>query len=269
MALTFGWSVVGDPAEFVAGEEFLLGRAATNLPLLIALSAQRHSGRKLTAPLFGWWTGPDGTVGGAFVCPSFGPLLLGDMPTEAAAALPGHLDDGFGGAPHAWEGRSDLAEAFGSACPGQPVGHRARLHRLETLQSCPAPDGFARPATPSDHDLLDRWYQAVTRGHGTPGAVAGRLVSGDLHLWETGGRVVAVAGHGPRFGSAVRLEPIYTAPEHRGRGYATALVAAVTSSLLDDGVAEVVHVTTPANPAAYQRPGFRVVADYVTYSRFP
>ncbi|MFD0538127.1 GNAT family N-acetyltransferase [Actinomadura luteofluorescens] len=95
----------------------------------------------------------------------------------------------------------------------------------------------------------------------------GRLASGDLHLWETGGRVVAVAGHGPRFGSAVRLDPIYTAYEHRGYGYATALVAAVTRSLLTNGATEVVHVTTPANPAAHQRLGFQPVADYVTYSR--
>ncbi|MEU8306081.1 GNAT family N-acetyltransferase [Actinomadura sp. NPDC048955] len=260
--MSSGWTLVGDPDGFVVGEEFLLGRAATNLSLLIALSAVRRSGGG-APPLFGWWTGPEGTVGGAFVRPSFGPLLLGDMPVEAAAALPGYLD----GAPHAWEGRSDVVEAFASECPGRPVGHRSRLHRLETLQPYSTPDGFPRPATSADHDLLDRWYEAVTRGHGSPGAVAGRLASGDLHLWETDGRVVAVAGHGPRFGSVVRLDPIYTAYEHRGNGYATALVAAVTGSLLAAGATEVVHVTTPANPAVYQRLGFQPVADYVTYSR--
>lgn len=257
-----GWSLVGDPDEFAAGEEFLLARAATNLPLLIALSAFRSGGGR-TPPLFGWWTRPEGTIGGAFVRPSFGPLLLGDMPVEAAAALLGHLD----GAPDAWAGRSDLAEAFASACPGRPVGHRSRLHRLETLRPCSMPDGFARPATPADHDLLDRWYESVTRGHGTPGAVAGRLASGDLHLWETGGRVVAVAGHGPRFGSAVRLDPIYTAYEHRGYGYSTALVAAVTRSLMAGGATEIVHVATPANPATYQCLGYQTVAEYVTFSR--
>lgn len=263
MALTSGWSLTEDPAEFVAGEEFLLARAATNLPLLIALAAVRGSGGGRTPPLFGWWTGPDGSVGGAFVRPSFGALLLGDMPVEAAAALPGHLD----AAPHAWEGRSDLAEAFAAECPGQPVGHRSRLHRLETLRPHSPPSGFARPAASADHDLLDRWYEAVTRGHGAPGAVAGRLASGDLHVWESGGRVVSVAGHGPRFGSAARLDPIYTAGEHRGHGYATALVAAVTGSLLGDGVTDVVHVTTPSSPAAYHSLGYRPVADYVMFSR--
>lgn len=264
MALTSGWSLAGDPDEFVAGEEFLLGRAATNLPLLVALSAARRSGGGRTPSLFGWWTSPGGAVGGAFVRPSFGSLLLGDMPLEAASALPGHLD----AAPHAWEGRSDLAEAFALECPGQPVGHRTRLHRLETLRSYSTPDGSARPAAPADRDLLDRWYEGITRGHGTPGAVAGRLAAGDLTVWEAGGRVVAVAGHGPRFGSVVRLDPIYTTDEHRGHGYATALVAALTRSLLDDGATEVVHVTTPANPAAYQRLGYQPVADYVTFSRF-
>ncbi|MEU9843450.1 GNAT family N-acetyltransferase [Actinomadura sp. NPDC048032] len=263
MALTSGWSVVGDPAEFGPGEEFLLARAATNLPLLIALSAFRRSGGRGTPPLFGWWTDPGGTVGGAFVRPSFGPLLLGDMPVEAAAALPGYLDD----APHAWEGRSDLAEAFASGCPGRVVGPRLRLYRLEALRPCSVPDGFARPAAPTDHDLLDRWYEAVTRGHGTLGAVAGRLAAGDLYVWEAGGRVVAVAGHGPRFGSAVRLDLIYTTNEHRGRGYATALVAAVTRSLLAAGATEIVHVATPASSATYQGLGYRLVAGYVTFSR--
>lgn len=253
--------MVSDPAEFVAGEEFLLARAATNLPLLTALSAFRHSGGGRSPSLFGWWTGPGGTVGGAFVRPSFGPLLLGDMPVEAAASLPGHLD----GAPHAWEGRSELVEAFASACPGQPVGRRSRLYRLETLRPRSAPDGFARLATSTDHDLLDRWYEAVTRGHATPGAVAGRLASGDLYVWETAGSVVAVAGHGPRFGSAVRLDPIYTATEHRGRGYATGLVAAATRALAAAGVTEVVHVATSANPASYERLGFQFVADHVTF----
>ncbi|MBB6397953.1 GNAT superfamily N-acetyltransferase [Actinomadura coerulea] len=186
------------------------------------------------------------------------------MPLEAAAALPGHLD----GPPHAWEGRNDLVEAFASVCPGRPVGHRLRLHRLETLRACAAPDGFARPAAPTDHDLLDRWYEAVTRGHGTLGAVSGRLASGDLYLWETDGRVVAVVGHGPRFGSAVRLDLIYTPTEHRGHGYATALVAAVTRSLLAAGATEIVHVTTPANPAAYERLGYRFDAEYVTLVAF-
>jgi GNAT superfamily N-acetyltransferase len=264
VALTSGWTLVGDLDAFVAGEEFLLARAATNLPLLIALFAHRQSGGGRTPPVFGWWTGPEGTVGGAFVRPSFGPLLLGDMPVEAAAALPGHLD----GAPDAWDGRSDIAEAFASACPGRPVGHRMRLHRLETLRSYATPDGFARPATSADHDLLDRWYQAITRGHGTLGAVASRLASGDLNLWETADGVVAVAGQGPRFGSVVRIDPIYTASEHRGHGYATALVAAVTRSLLAAGATEIVHVTTPANPATYQRLGYQPVADYVTFSRF-
>ncbi|MBO2447609.1 GNAT family N-acetyltransferase [Actinomadura barringtoniae] len=213
--------------------------------------------------MFGWWTTEEGTVGGAFIRPAFGPLLLGDMPAEAAAALPDLLDE----PPHAWEGRSDLAEAFASACPGRPVGHRVRLHRLEELRPYATPDGAARPATRADEDLLERWYEAVTRGHGTPGTVAARIGSGDLSLWETDGGVVAVAGRGPRFGSTVRLDPIYTTFEHRGHGYATALVATVTRSLLATGVTEVVHATTPANPAAYQRLGYQAIGDYVTFSR--
>ncbi|NDU75808.1 hypothetical protein GWI34_24740 [Actinomadura sp. DSM 109109] len=66
---------------------------------------------------------------------------------------------------------------------------------------------------------------------------------------------------------AVRLGLIYTAIERRGRGSATALVAAITRSMLASGATEVVHVETPASGATYQGLGYQSVADYVAFTR--
>ena len=67
----------------------------------------------------------------------------------------------------------------------------------------------------------------------------------------------------------VRVAPVYTPPEMRGRGYAGAATAAVSQAALDAGVREVVLYTDLANPtsnALYQRLGYRPVEDRVVLS---
>ena len=66
----------------------------------------------------------------------------------------------------------------------------------------------------------------------------------------------------------VRINYVYTPPEHRGRGYASACVASLTQQLLDEGVALCCLYTDLANPTSnriYQAIGYRPVpatADY-------
>jgi predicted GNAT family acetyltransferase len=62
----------------------------------------------------------------------------------------------------------------------------------------------------------------------------------------------------------MRIGAVYTPPEARGRGYATALVAAVSQHLLDRGRAFTYLYTDLANPTSnsiYQKIGYRPVAD--------
>jgi len=63
------------------------------------------------------------------------------------------------------------------------------------------------------------------------------------------------------------VAPVYTPPEHRGRGYAAAATAAVTRRLLDAGTREVLLFTDLANPTSnrlYRRLGYRPVEEVVT-----
>ncbi|MEU8438766.1 GNAT family N-acetyltransferase [Streptomyces sp. NPDC029216] len=62
------------------------------------------------------------------------------------------------------------------------------------------------------------------------------------------------------------MAPVYTPSHLRGRGYASAVTAAVTQDALNNGADNVLLFTDLANPisnALYQYLGYRPVADFV------
>jgi predicted GNAT family acetyltransferase len=68
---------------------------------------------------------------------------------------------------------------------------------------------------------------------------------------------------------ATRVGPVYTPPDLRGRGYASAVTAAVSRAALAAGAQEVVLFTDLANPtsnAIYRRLGYEPVEDRVILS---
>ena len=112
--------------------------------------------------------------------------------------------------------------------------------------------GEADPTEVSD--LTDRWLGRRGR---------------TLYLWEDGedgegGQVVSLAGAGSQTPTGVRIGPVYTPPEARNRGYASALVAAVSQTQLDAGRAFCFLFTNLANPTAnhiYQTIGYEPIRD--------
>ncbi|MEU1145743.1 GNAT family N-acetyltransferase [Streptomyces sp. NPDC005863] len=231
-------------------------------------------------PLFGTYAGADGVVRGAFVRTPPHRVVLSPLGPEAADALAARLVDvspelpGVG-AHHA------AAEAFARAWERRTgarvsAGVRQRLYRLGTLTPpVPAPAGRARVATAADRALLARWHdefgEAVgERSPADAGAWAdARIAYGGVTLWEApDGVPVAMAGVTPRVAGQVRVAPVYTPAEQRGRGYGGAVTAAVTRAALDAGVAEVLLFTDLANPTSnglYQRIGYRAVEDFTQY----
>ena len=90
-----------------------------------------------------------------------------------------------------------------------------------------------------------------------------------LTLWEADGVSVSLAGLTRTVAGMVRVGPVYTPPELRGRGYASAATVTVSQAALNAGVREVVLYTDPANPtsnALYQRLGYCPVEDRVVFS---
>jgi hypothetical protein len=87
-------------------------------------------------------------------------------------------------------------------------------------------------------------------------------------LWEDGEPVSLAAAGGPT-PNGIRIGPVYTPPELRGRGYASALVAELTRVQLEGGRRFCFLFTDLANPTSnriYQRVGYEPVTDVDQWS---
>jgi RimJ/RimL family protein N-acetyltransferase len=245
-------------------------------------------------PLFGWWwppavpgldsPGPVGAVGAVFMhTPEFPVLLSSHMSGQAAATLARDLA-AAGRQLLGVNAAQETADAFAAAWADRTgdavtVHRRMRLFRLgELIWPAPEPGGAARLATERDRDLLAGWFDAFARDVGDPprhdnyAVVDERLGYGGITVWEAGGVPVSIAGLTRTVAGMVRVGPVYTPPELRGRGYAGAATAAASQAALDVGVREVVLYTDLANPtsnALYQRLGYRPVEDRVVFSFQP
>ncbi len=147
---------------------------------------------------------------------------------------------------------------------------------LEQVAPVPAVPGAPRPIRPSDVDTVVEWIGAFEREVVPDEAterdqliatierrIADGHVSG-LWLWEASGGPVSLSGFGGPTPHGIRIGPVYTPPAHRGRGYATSLVAAQSSWLLAQGRRFCFLYTDLANPTSndiYRRIGYRQIAE--------
>jgi predicted GNAT family acetyltransferase len=272
------WTLTGSRDEYltVAGE-FLRSRPVHNTIQLVALDALVTRGPSAfgdVAPLFGWWRAGAGPVTAALLhTPPF-PVLLTRLPAHVAVDLAEALA-GCGRQLAGVNAEQSDAEAFADAWSGLTGAgwrefRRSRLFRLEQLTPPdPAPPGAARVATAADRALLESWLGAFRQeladlgGPGT-GMIEDRISHGGLTLWEAGGEPVSLAGCSRPAEGVIRLGPVYTPPEHRGRGYGGAVTAAVSRAALAAGAAHVVLFTDLANRtsnALYHRLGYRPVEE--------
>ncbi|MFI7318821.1 GNAT family N-acetyltransferase [Streptomyces venezuelae] len=279
-----GWRTTTDLDGFRArAEEFLHSEPAPHTVLLSVTETLRERGLQAYGdgvPLFGTYADSDGTVRGAFLRTPPHRVALGPVAPEAAVALARQFADTDPDLPGVTSERA-TAEAFARAWEKRTgasvaLGMRQRLYRLGTLTPPePAPPGRARVATAADRDLLARWYEEYGRAVGEHPAMVphawadSRVAYGGVTLWETpDGTPVAMAGATRRIAGQVRVAPVYTPADLRGRGYGGAATAAATRAALDAGAAEVLLFTDLANPTSnhlYQRLGYRPVADFAQW----
>jgi predicted GNAT family acetyltransferase len=152
-----------------------------------------------------------------------------------------------------------------------------RIFRAETVRVPRGVPGSMRRATAADRSLLVEWFTAFQEE-----AMGGRtfrpaedaaddyLARGDdggAFLWDEG-EPVSLAGCGSPTPNGIRVGPVYTPPARRGRGYASALTAQLTSLLLSSGRRFCFLFTDLANPTSnriYQRIGYEPVSDVDEY----
>ena len=128
-----------------------------------------------------------------------------------------------------------------------------------------------RPAERADRPLLIAWIEAFFQealGESTlPDDSVDRWLAGHgrtLFLWEDGDLRVSLCGAGSLTPHGIRVGPVYTPPEYRGRGYASNLVAQVSQAQLDAGRTFVTLFTDLANPTSnkiYMDVGYEPVID--------
>ena len=191
---------------------------------------------------------------------------------EALAAFlhcEGHAIPGVIGAVPEVEG---FAEAW-----ARVAGVTAESTMAQRIYSCTAVrpvdgvPGRTRTATEDDRDLVTRWARAFARealqedGERMDRTVELRLRNrgGSFVLWEDDGPV-SITGYGSWTPNGVRIGPVYTPPELRGRGYASALVSSVSAELLSGGRRFCFLYTDLANPTSnrvYTRIGYEPVCD--------
>jgi predicted GNAT family acetyltransferase len=152
---------------------------------------------------------------------------------------------------------------------------RQRVYELSAVTMPRIPPGVFRPADGSDVSLIADWIRAFQQEalpndphpDGLEWAQAA-VGDGDVFVWETGGRPVSMARRGRQTTHGTSIGAVYTPPQLRGRGYASAVVAALSQRILDDGKRFVMLFTDLANPTSnsiYQKIGYRPVCDFTQH----
>lgn len=204
-----------------------------------------------------------------------GPVMIGHSSARAARALAADLATDW---PQllgvVGERRACLAFARGwreRTGRSSVLRLHLRQHRLTVVSPVPPPPGHPRLADESDtawliNAQLEFLVEARITSHSpadVAAAVPMRIACGEFWIWDNGGPV-AYAGYSDAAPEVARIAPVYTLPECRRRGYATALVAALSTDLLARDKRALFLSTDVANSASnavYARVGYRPLSD--------
>jgi predicted GNAT family acetyltransferase len=277
MGLTF--HRLDDAGAFLerAGDFLIAREAEHNLMLGVAIQVRDMPNPTADPPSFAVVTDRERVVAATMRTPPFNQVLSEVDTTDAIDLLAERLAaEPLPGVSGPKEAVARFADRW-SALTGRRtrVEISERIFRLDRVvpPDRPAP-GSWRLAEPRDRELIAAWLTAfsaeATPGQPTPGdslEVADRWIARQyrtLYLWEDGEEVVCLVGAGGATPNGVRIGPVYTPPDLRGRGYATSLTAAATQDQLDQGRRFVTLFTDLANPTSnriYQAIGYRPLRD--------
>lgn len=150
-------------------------------------------------------------------------------------------------------GEERLSEAFagvwcstgGQREEARGHGRRQNLYQIECVQRLNVA-GRMRPPRASERDLLVAWEIGFAEDAGLPATERERafverlvdegLADGTFSWWEVDGAPVSTARLRRIAGVGARVSGVYTPPELRGHGFASALTAALSQRVLDDGL---------------------------------
>lgn len=165
-----------------------------------------------------------------------------------------------------------LASALGELGISATRQMSERLFRLDELAEPGHVAGVARLASLDDLTPLVEWYKSFAtdvfgrppEGFDATDLVHQGIAKSGVWLWsDPAGGPRSMAARRPAAFGVARIGPVYTPPDSRGRGYASAVTAAATRDILREGATPVLY-TDLANPTSnkiYQRLGYYPVQD--------
>ena len=258
--------------------DFLLEREAQH-NLILGLAARLRTEPRLYGedPYFAVALDGERVVGAAMRTPPHN-LILSEMDDDAAlepvaedaqavfASLPGVVGPKVPVARFAriWEERTGANAS---------IGIQQRVYRASEAILPEGVSGSSRPYEEDDRAVVLAWMDAFVAEAlpQAPPEDAGHWLERNLsspdsgvELWIDEGAPVSFSGYGGQTPNGNRIGPVYTPPELRRRGYASALVAELTKRLLDGGRKFCFLFTDLANPTSnsiYQRVGYEPVSD--------
>lgn len=209
-------------------------------------------------------------------------LIVTPHPTEAWRAIATQLRElqidipgVIGFAPSA----QCMAEAWAKVRGCEAILRREeRIYQLFQVNPIPEVRGRARLVTERDVDTLVAWlfgfFQDITPKESTTLDHAKKrakeyLESQSTFFWEVDGVSVAMARLCRPTVHGISVSAVYTPPQYRRQGYATALVAAVSTEGLHRKKQFCVLFTDRMNPtsnAIYQKVGYKPVCEFRNYS---
>lgn len=267
----------------VAGEDLYQNEAVNSLMLGIVERLVDTSDYFGSNPYLGMVHAGEELVLAGTMTPPFG-LLVSALRQDAGSAMPLLAEDLVA---EGWplpdvHGEKPYPRLFAEAWAAHTGGEvaLAMAQRLYVLHEVTAPEGVPGrmiQATEEHAILIASWWHAfeaesfgeTTRSEEAYRKLARRRIAkGDWHLWQAAGEVVSMCLITRPIRHGCAISGVYTPPEHRREGYASACVAALSQKLLDAGFEYTSLFTDLANLTSnsiYMSIGYRPVADFDKY----
>ncbi|WP_053218018.1 GNAT family N-acetyltransferase [Virgibacillus senegalensis] len=150
------------------------------------------------------------------------------------------------------------------------------IYRLDEVVATGEVSGHLLTASEEDDELIKGWLigyareAKVSMDEERAAEMARDFIdSGSVYLWMVNDRPVSMANQSRKTENGVTVNAVYTPDDYKRNGYATALVAALSQKLLDEGNLFCSLYTDQENPTSnsiYKKIGYRVVGESVMYS---
>ena len=266
--------------DFLAATQTTLEKheAANNLMLGLALRMVKFPERIRSQPYLATVRAGKRLAGAALMTPPFGVNVYAQStsPQTALAPIAEDLHAGawripfVNGIAHASNAFAKLWQSLTDADIKNTI--RERVYQLDHVIAPPWPAGVFRMACMDDVELTAAWIQAFhdealpnDPPFNTRDWALTAIADGDVYFWEVEDEPVSMARKSRTTAHGQSIGPVYTPPQHRGYGYASAVTARLSQLILSSGKRFAMLFTDLSNPTSnsiYQKIGYKPVCDF-------